>query len=463
MLQPSVGLLVHYLELYDRLAPEARPRVERFVAEVNGALKKRGLTVVAAPICRTAPEFDAAVRAFESKRADAIVSLHAAYSPSLESADALVSSRVPVIVLDTTPSFSYGPGQDPGDLLHNHGIHGVQDLCNVLLRRGKPFEVEAGHWERSDVLDRVAAWSRAASAGALFRTMRVGRLAGAFAGMGDFAVTNEALASGLGIEVIECDLDRLRTLLPARGAPEVATEMASDLRAFDTHALGYVEHLATTRACLAVRKWLEEDGLSAFTMNFAAFDARCGIPTVPFLEASKAMARGQGYAGEGDALTAAFVGVLASAWPSVTFTEMFCPDWEGNRIFVSHMGELNPSLADGRARLIAKPMPWVSVGTPVIAAGRLRSGVATLADLAPAADGAFRLLTARVEVADVKGDDRHGDAVRGWFTPPIAVPRFLEAYSKDGGTHHAALVYGDVRADLSRLARLMGWALTEIG
>jgi L-arabinose isomerase len=161
-------------------------------------------------------------------------------------------------------------------------------------------------------------------------------------------------------------------------------------------------------------------------------------------------------------MTAAFVGALASSWSSVTFTEMFCPDWEGNRIFVSHMGEINPSLADGKARLIAKPMPWVSVGTPVIAVGRLRGGVATLADLAPGPEGSLCLLTARVEMLDVRGEDRHSDAVRGWFTPPIAVPRFLEAYSRGGGTHHAALVYGDVRADLARLARLMGWALTEI-
>ena len=40
--------------------------------------------------------------------------------------------------------------------MYNHGIHGVQDLCNLLLRLGKPFQLEVGHWESNDALDRVA-------------------------------------------------------------------------------------------------------------------------------------------------------------------------------------------------------------------------------------------------------------------------------------------------------------------
>jgi L-arabinose isomerase len=34
---------------------------------------------------------------------------------------------------------------------------------------------------------------------------------------------------------------------------------------------------------------------------------------------------------------------------------------------------------------------------------------------------------------------------------------FLERYSRVGGTHHSALVYGDVADDVARFGRLMGW------
>lgn len=38
-----------------------------------------------------------------------------------------------IVVLDTTPTFDYSPAQHPNELLYNHGIHGVQDMCNLLV------------------------------------------------------------------------------------------------------------------------------------------------------------------------------------------------------------------------------------------------------------------------------------------------------------------------------------------
>lgn len=461
MTKPRIGLLGHYLELYDRVAPAARPRIDEFYRATADALRRRGVEVVTADVCRLRHEFDAAVSLFEQAQSDAIVSLHLAYSPSLESADALSATRLPLIILDTTPSPSYGPATDPEELMYNHGIHGVQDLCNVLIRRGKRFQIEAGHGD--DVLDRTARWAKAAQVAARLGRARVGIIGKPFEGMGDFAVSSDALKATLGVTVVAGPFDRLWLPLPADDDPAVNSEMAGDRARFDCTGLDEGAHRATTRACLAVRRWLDIEGLTDFTMNFDSFDEMCGMPTVPFLEASKGMARGVGYAGEGDTMTAAFVGALASAWSATTFTEMFCPDWEGEAVFVSHMGELNPDLCVGRPRLIEKPLPWIAVGAPALAVGRFRPGVATFADLAPAPNGAYRLLTARVEMLDVAGDDRHADAIRGWFRPPMPVADFLAAYSRDGGTHHAALVYGDVTADLARLACLQGWALTELG
>ena len=84
----------------------------------------------------------------------------------------------------------------------------------------------------------------------------------------------------------------------------------------------------TAVVSLAVRKWLEDENLDAFTVNFLNITKASGIPVVPFLEASKAMAEGKGYAGEGDVLTAALTGALMAVFPETTFTEMFCPDWK---------------------------------------------------------------------------------------------------------------------------------------
>lgn len=39
----------------------------------------------------------------------------------------------------------------------------------------------------------------------------------------------------------------------------------------------------------------------------------------------------------------------------------------------------------------------------------------------------------------------------------MSVADFLEAYSRAGGTHHAALVYGDAVNTVCKFSTFMGW------
>ncbi len=178
---------------------------------------------------------------------------------------------------------------------------------------------------------------------------------------------------------------------------------------------------------------------------------------MPFLEASKAMARGLGYAGEGDVLTASLVGALASVYPDTTFTEIFCADWGNGEVFLSHMGEMNLNLAAGKPRLVEKPFPWTDADNPVVALGCFRRGDAVLVNLAPMAGDAYTLVIAPVQMIEPKGEDRMADTIHGWFRPALPVNDFLAEYSRAGGTHHSALVYGAPVSELAGFAELMGW------
>ena len=74
-----------------------------------------------------------------------------------------------------------------------------------------------------------------------------------------------------------------------------------------------------TRACLSIRKWIEKEKLDAFSVNFLKACPAYGIDSMPFIEACKAMSRGIGYAGEGDALDAVFCGALIRAFGILFF------------------------------------------------------------------------------------------------------------------------------------------------
>ena len=454
---PKVGLLPLYIALYDEALPAVRKRMDTFYATITNELRDRGLEALTAPVCRLKKEFAAAVASFEKGRADAIVTLHLAYSPSLESADALAGTHLPIVVLDTTPGYAFGPTTDPAEIMYNHGIHGVQDMCNLLIRNGKPFQIEAGHWKESDVLDRVAAWARAARLATSIRTARVGRVGPPFKGMGDFSVPPDVLRSTIGIQTIPLTPKMLPALLPAENSKAVKAEMVDDLARFEAVGVKAENHRQTVRAGLAIRRWVEKEALTAFTINFLAADRKSGLPTMPFMEACKAMSRGIGYAGEGDVLTAALVGALAASYPEATFTEMFCPDWKGGSIFLSHMGEFNIALAAQKPVLRQKPFPWTDVlAEPTVVVGRLRSGGAVMVNLAPGADHSYSLVVAPGQMVSID-EDAMSASVRGWFRPAMPVADFLAAYSRAGGTHHSALVYGDVASDICRFGAIMGW------
>jgi L-arabinose isomerase len=136
---------------------------------------------------------------------------------------------------------------------------------------------------------------------------------------------------------------------------------------------------------------------------------------------------------------------------------MFCPDWERDQIFLSHMGEMNINLTVGTPRLIEKPFPFTDVGNPAVAVGLFRPGDAVLASLAPSADRHYSLIVAPVVMQDVEGVDRMADSVHGWFKASLPVEELLAEYSQAGGIHHCALIYGKVTDDIARWGNLMQW------
>jgi L-arabinose isomerase len=291
----------------------------------------------------------------------------------------------------------------------------------------------------------------------------VGLIGQPFKSMGDFAVTPAELKRTIGATVVPASTTRFRHIAARLTKKEIDAEIDACRRHFQVAAKDTAALTLTARASLTLRRWLETERLTAFSFNFLAAGPESGLPTVPFLEASQAMARGLGYAGEGDVLTATLVGALAGTFPT-TFTEMFCPDWRGDRVFLSHMGEVNVNLlAEARPRLSERTFSWPEGKRPLAAVGCLRAGPAVFVNLAPLGGGRYRLILAPGAMVAGGRNDRFMASVHGWFRPAQPVAPFLAAYSRAGGTHHAALVYGKETETLRTLGHFMGWETVTIG
>lgn len=443
MRSPIVGLLPLYVALYDESVPELRGMVAPFAKEVAAEIELSGCTVLMAPVCCVEREVEQAIEVFEGEEVDAIVTLHLAYSPSLESVEPLAQTDLPIIVLDTTPRFDFGPTTDPAQMMLNHGIHGVQDLCNLLVRREVPFEIQAGHLEYSNVIERLHCSIRGAQVATALRKSRVGLVGQPFVGMGDFRVEPDVLHSSLGITTVSFGGGSVP--VEEIEAEQVEAEIRADLARFQTSADFCEDDLALSEQTgLALRAWVANQQLSAISISFmAATQGDAFLPVMPFLECCKLMEKGVGYAGEGDVVTAAWVGAVLSVFPETTFTEMFCPDWDTNSVFLSHMGEFNFAVSAQVPVLHNLAFPYTSAADPVVAYGTLKPGPAVLANFSPIGDAKFRMILSEGTVLPVEGPNAMDQLMNGWFRPDLPLDDFLEKFSEHGGIHHSALIYGD--------------------
>ena len=451
----KVGFLPLYVKLYDDVVPGLRPRLEAFYETMAKKLEEQGMDVVRAPFCRLEGEFLKTVADFEEAGAQCIVTLHMAYSPSLECVKALTETTLPIVIMDTTETYGFDPMVDPDELMYNHGIHGVMDMCNLLLRNSKQYAIAAGHYLHSDVVERTCGYVRAAVAAHAVNGIKVGTYGGEFAGMGDFQAGKRELKEWFGIDLVEADDDEIKAIRATITDADVDAEIAFDDANYErAEVLNETNYRENTKDCLTIRKWIDKHGLNAFSMNFLKFTAESGLKSVPFLEACKAMTRGIGYAGEGDALDAAIMGAIYKAYDQASFCEIFCPDWKGNSFMISHMGEMNYAVSDIKPQLNNVAFNYTNAAAPVVGYAKFRGGKAIYANICRDAEGYCMVITP-IEMLDVK-EDSFKKSMRGWFKPSTTVADLLECLSIYGATHHSLLIYDASVEEIEYFATLLG-------
>lgn len=441
----KIGLLPLYIKLYDDSKTDRKP-LEEFYAKIVKIYEEKGIDVITADVCRIKEEFNVAIKTFEENGADVIVTLHLAYSPSLESIDALTMTELPIVVLDTTEAYGFSKKYSLKPISFNHGIHGVMDMCNLLKRRGKKYVVCAGHINDGKVIDKTIDCIKAAVAAKSLYGSKAGVFGTSFDGMGDFLVSDKEVKEAFGIELVHFDDKEMGKAFDGVSGKEIKEEIERYKAEFEFPENIDEDKLSVSvQACLAVRKAIKEQNLDAFTVNFLDV-TKSNLGNMPFIECCKEMASGVGYAGEGDALTASFVGAIAKGFKDFSFVEIFCPDWKENRLFISHMGEMNYTVAKGKPQVIESGFPYTDAEYCFKGLAEFKSGKAVFCNVFKDKGEEFKLLLSDIEMINVDTHD-FDDSMRGWFVPPVPVPKFLEKLSENGATHHSFIVYDtDIKA-----------------
>lgn len=464
--KPRIGLLALTLEFYEQLLPELRQRRERWLREAVLPHLAAFADVQFDRAVYTREGIETAVQSFEAAGLDALVVVCLTYSPSQIALPALRRTRLPILIWNTQELFGVGEDFDLGKMIDNHGVHGTQDLASVLVQHGVPFEYVSSHPSEAAGPRTIGDFCVAAAAVNRLRRLRVGILGYPFPGMGDFAVDTSHIAATLGCQWTSIPVEEYIHRAAAASAEEVGVLTADYRRQYDVHRdVTDADLEGAARAELSLRALVRERRLEAFSYQFLAFGEDERTETLPFVAASRLMAEGIGFAGEGDLMGAIGVWLLGRLQPPVTFSEVFTIDFAGNALFMSHMGEASVAMArtDRRVPLVARPQPITRTrGRQLALVTSLQPGPATWFALCRGPNQRWRMIAGRMEIEDY-------GPLEGMCVPHFKlramrgdIRQVLSEYALAGGPHHNAVCFGDATPRIRAAARLLGADYREL-
>jgi L-arabinose isomerase len=440
---PRIGLLGITQSLYDEMLPGITERQGAYARSLGAALAGVADVEVAPPVKQRA-DAERVVGEFEAGGLDGLLVVMLTYGPAMHVARALAQTSLPICLANVQPDPHVTGDWDMADLTYNQGVHGAQDTANAMVRAGRRFHVITDDWHADSFAEAVGQWARAAAAVSRWRRLRVAVFGYAMNGMGDIRVDVHALLRRLGPQVDAVAPGTLQRAAAAVAEADVRALLSDEDDRFEVDPrLSAAEREDHARMQLALERILRAGGYDAYSTHFGAIAEDGRFARLPLAAASSLMAKGYGFAAEGDALTAALMSAGQVLLGETQFTEMYAMDFPSGSILMSHMGEGNWALAreDRQVRLIKRPLGIGGLEDPPTFLFQYRTGPATLAALVALGGERFRLLVCEGEVLDT--DELPAlEMPYGFFRPDSGLEPCMDAWLRLGGPHHQTLHHG---------------------
>jgi L-arabinose isomerase len=454
---PRIGILGVMQDLYDDMIPGIAARQEGYAAELADRLAGVA-TFTPSKAIKYREDAERAMAGFEQAGLDGVMVVMLTYGPAMRLARLLAESRLPILLANIQPEPAVTAAWDMADMTYNQGVHGAQDTANAMVRAGRRFCVLTDDWHSDRFRDQVGRWARAAAAVTRWRSLKVALFGYAMNDMGDIRVDESALIRSLGPEILAvAPGDLYRGMLAASDA-EVAEVIAFEDGRFEIDPrLSREEREDHARMQVAIEHILEQGGFGAYTAHFDAIGEDGRFRRLPLAAASTLMAKGYGYAAEGDVLTACLVAAGHTLIGDAHFTEMYAMDFPSDSVLMSHMGEGNWKIArsDRPVKLIKRPLGIGRLDDPPTFLFQYQPGPATLAALVSLEGERFRLVVAEGENLD--SEELPGlEMPYGQFRPASGIRACLNGWLAAGGPHHEVMNLGHHAAAWRDFCELAG-------
>ena len=351
----------------------------------------------------------------------------------------------------------------------NQSAHGGREFGHIFTRLGIERKVVVGHWSDEKVQEKIASWMRTAVGVIESSHVRVMRVAD--------NMRNVAVTEGDKVEVAiklgwTCDAFGIGDLVEVIN--EVTDEEVENLmkvyeEKYEICEAGKTEGSVRNsikyqaKVEIALRRFLEKGGYTAFTTNFQVLH---GMEQLPGLAVQRLMEDGYGFGGEGDWKTAGLVRLMKIMTNNTRtsfmedYTYNFDP--ENELILGAHMLEVCPTVSANKPLIEVKHL---GIGDKAAPARLIFNGQAGQAVCASLIDlgGRMRLVINEVEAKEVEKDLPELPVARVLWRPEPSLKVGAKAWILAGGAHHTSFTYELDSEQLTTLADMYGIESVVIG
>lgn len=464
---PQFRGLRERLEGYQRKVEE---RIGEWARVVNGGLVDDAVSA------------QKAGEAFRRAGVDLVFCYVGTYSTSSQVLPVVQRAQAPCVVLNLQPRAALDyPRTDTAEWLANCCACCVPEISCAFARAGFPYHQVTGMLEpESDVREpweaawrEIREWCEAAAVTHSLREARVGFLGHTYPGMLDMYsdFTQHHAQLGTHIEVLEmCDLDeRVKAATPqevkrveeaVHGMFDLAEDSPSDplARRPEPQALKWACQVAA-----GLENLVSDFHLNGLTYYYRGLggnryeDLAAGL----IVGCSLLTARGIPCSGEGDLKNCQAMKIVDLLGAGGSFTEIYALDFRERFILMGHDGPFHLDIAEGRPILRGLGLYHGKRGSGVSVEASVRKGPVTILTLTQTRDGHLKLLAAEGE--SLPGERLKIGNTNSRLRFPLEPAAFMNAWCREGPTHHCALGVGHILGKLRKVAALLNLELVSVG
>lgn len=326
----------------------------------------------------------------------------------------------------------------------NQSAHGDREFGFIMSRMRLNRKVVVGHWQQTDVLEKIGIWARVSTAKHEMRTMKLVRFGD---NMRQVAVTDGdkvAAEMKFGFSVNTHGVGDLVQVINQISDAEIAAlvkeyedsyQLSSSLKADGQFRGSLIE---AARIELGLKAFLEDGNFSAYTNTFEDLH---GMRQLPGIASQRLMAAGYGYGGEGDWKTSAMVRALKVMASGLQGGNSFMEDYtyhfdpSNQMVLGSHMLEICPSIASAKPSCEVHPLGIGGKEDPVRLVFNASRGPALNVSLIDMGNR-FRLLVNEVEAVEITESLPKLPVARVLWKPQPDMLTGCAAWILAGGAHH---------------------------